>query len=324
MRAAVAAWVSGLVLSLAVLVPYAPARIIDGIVAVVNGEPVTFSEVRDVAAESMGIPAGDADLLLREERDPARVLRWVELLVEGILVRQELEILDQPVRNEEVDRAVESIRRGNNLTEEQFRAALAAENLTLEGYRRRIRWQMERAAIVRARKFREVTVTEEEVRAFFRENAERFLEGAEVRIESLHIPVPDDMGDEHDVRLRVAAQQAQEIVRQGLPLAEAAALLEAFIPGVSVLSSGFIRTQDFHPDLEREVRRLRSGEVSPPFFTEAGGHMIKVLERRGGTLPKFSSVKDVVAEELTDRRSEQAYADILAELKREAAIDVRF
>jgi peptidyl-prolyl cis-trans isomerase SurA len=323
MKTAAAAWASGLVLFLAVLVPSAPARIVDGIAAVVNGEPVTFSEVRDVAAEAMGIPSGDADLLLREEHDLARVLRWVDLLVEAVLVRQELEALDQPVRDQDIDRAVESIRRGNNLTEEQFREALAAESLTLEGYRRRIRWQMERAAIVRAKKFKEITVTEEEMKAFFRENAERFLEGAEVRLETLHIPVPEKMEDERGIRLRVAAQQAQETVRQGLPLVEAAALLEAVVPGVSVLSSGFVRTEDLHTDLEGEVRRLRSGEVSPPFFTEAGGHMIKVLERRGGTLPEFSSVKDVVAEELTDRRSEQAYADILEEIKRKAAIDVR-
>lgn len=323
MRAAAAAWAFGLALGLAVLVPSAPARIVDGVAAVVNGEPVTFSEVRDVAAEAMGIPAGDADLLLREERDPERVLRWVGLLAEAILVRQELEALGQPVKDQEIDRAVESIRRGNNLTEEQFRSALAAENLTLEGYRRRIRWQMERAAIVRAKKFKEITVTEEEMKAFFRENAERFLEGAEVRLETLHIPVPEGAEDESGVRLRIAAQQAQELVHQGISLAEAAALLEAAVPGAGALSSDFLRTEELHPDLRKEVRRLRTGEVSPLFFTEAGGHMVRVLERRGGTLPEFAAVREAVAEELTDRRSERAYAGILEELKRRAAIDVR-
>ncbi|MGE5246914.1 MAG: hypothetical protein ACM3L8_01100, partial [Verrucomicrobiota bacterium] len=64
---------------LALLLPASPAfpRVIDGVVALVNEEPITFSEVREEVAESMGIPVGDADAFLREERDPTVVLNWV-------------------------------------------------------------------------------------------------------------------------------------------------------------------------------------------------------------------------------------------------------
>jgi len=48
-----------------------------------------------------------------------------------------------------------------------------------------------------------------------------------------------------------------------------------------------------------------------------------VLDRRGGTLPEFSSVKDSLKEELTDRRSEKAFADILGELKKAATVDIQ-
>ena len=65
-------------------------RVIDGVVALVNEEPVTFSEVRESVSEGMGIPVGDADALLREERDPRAVLRWIEALVDSVLVRKEL------------------------------------------------------------------------------------------------------------------------------------------------------------------------------------------------------------------------------------------
>src|SRR3970040_3094483 len=44
-------------------------RVIDGVVSLVNEEPVTFSEVRESVSEGMGIPVGDADALLREERN---------------------------------------------------------------------------------------------------------------------------------------------------------------------------------------------------------------------------------------------------------------
>ena len=302
----------------------AHSRVIDGVVALVNDEPVTFSEVRESVSEGMGIPVGDADILLREERDPRAVLRWIESLVESVLVRKELERMGQQVAEGEIDRAVESVRKANGLDEPQFRALLAREGISPEAYRRRLRWQMERGAIVRARKFKEVTVTEAEVRDYFHENAERFLVGAQVRVETLFFPAASgDRAAEEAAQARIAVQQASEAVRAGRSLAEALEAVRGVYPRAQLHTADFVPTEDLLPELQREVRRLRSGESSPPVFTAEGAYLLRVVERRGGKPGDFSSVKDALTEELADRRSEKAYADLLSELKRSASIDVR-
>ena len=299
-------------------------RVIDGVVAQVNEEPVTFSEVREAVSEGMGIPVGDADALLREERDPHAVLRWIEALVDSVLVRKELDRLGQPISEAEIDKAVESVRKANNMTEAQFTELLGKEGITLPAYRRRIRWQMERGAIVRARKFKEVTVTESEVRDYFRESGERFLVGTKVRLETLFFPIDSKSSAGIEAaQARIAVQQAADAIRAGRTFAEAEGLVRGTFPNVQFHAAGFVVTEDLLPDLQREVRRLRAGEVSPPFFTEAGAYLLRVVERSGGTPGDFSAVKDSLTEELTDRRSEKAYSDILAELKRSASIDVR-
>lgn len=299
-------------------------RVIDGVVALVNEEPVTFSEVRESVSEGMGIPVGDADALLREERDPRAVLRWIEALVESVLVRKELEKLGQRITGEEIDKAVESVRKANGMSEAQFNELLGKEGISLSAYRRRIRWQMERSAIVRARKFKEVTVTESEVRDYFRESGERFMVGAQVRLETLFFPIASGPTAGLDAaQARIAVQQAAEAVRAGRTFAEADALVRGTFPMVQLHAAGFVTTEDLLPELQREVRRLRAGESSPPFFTEAGGYLLRVVERRGGAPGDFSAVKDALTEELTDRRSEKAFSDILSELKRSASIDVR-
>lgn len=302
----------------------ADSRVIDGVVALVNDEPVTFSEVRESVSEGMGIPVGDADALLREERDPRAVLRWIESLVETVLVRKELEKLGQPVTEGEIDKAVESVRKANGMNETQFRDLLAKEGISAAAYRRRLRWQMERGAIVRARKFKDVTVTEAEVRDYFVENRERFLVGAEVRIETLFFPVsPGERASEDAAKARIAVQQASDAVRAGRTLAEALAAVRGVYPRAQLHAADFVPTGDLLPELQREVRRLRGGESSPPFFTAEGAYLLRVVERRGGTPGDFSAVKDALTEELADRRSEKAYADLLSDLKRSASIDVR-
>ena len=300
-------------------------RVIDGVVALVNGEPITFSEVRESVSEGMGIPVGDADALLREERDPRAVLRWIEALVDSVLVRKELEKLGQPIAEGEIDKAVESVRKANGMSEAQFTGLLGKEGISLPAYRRRIRWQMERGAIVRARKFKEVTVTESEVRDYFRESGERFLVGAQVRLETLFFPIASaaQAQDEDAAQARIAVQQAAEAVRAGRTFAEAQASVRGTFPKVQFHDADFVTTEDLLPELQREVHRLRAGETSPPFFTEAGAYLLRVVERRGGTPGDFTAVKDGLTEELTDRRSEKAYSDLLSELKRSASIDVR-
>jgi peptidyl-prolyl cis-trans isomerase SurA len=299
-------------------------RVIDGVVALVNGEPITFSEVRESVSEGMGIPVGDADALLREERDPRAVLRWIEALVDSVLVRKELEKMGQPIGEGEIDRAIESVRKANGMSEAQFAELLGREGVSLPAYRRRLRWQMERGAIVRARKFKEVSVTESEVRDHFRESGERFLVGAQVRLETLFFPIASAQPrDEDAAAARIAMQQAAEAVRAGRTFAEARLSVRGAFPKVEFHAADFVTTEDLLPELQREVRRLRAGESSPPFFTEAGAYLLRVVERRGGTPGDFSAVKDALTEELTDRRSEKAYSDLLLELKRSAAIDVR-
>ncbi len=299
-------------------------RVIDGVVALVNEEPVTFSEVREAVSEGMGIPAGEADAVLREERDNRTVLRWIEGLVDSVLVRKELEKQGQPILETEIDKAVESVRKANGLNEAQFSELLAKEGITLPAYRRRIRWQMERGAIVRARKYKEVQVTESEVRDYFHENRERFLVGVKVRLETLFFPIASSPSAALDTaQARIAVQQAAEAIRAGGTFAEAEALVRGTFPMVQFHAAGFVTTEDLLPELQREVRRLRAGEASPPFSTEAGAYLVRVVERQGGAPGDFSAVKDALTEELTDRRSEKAFSDILLELRRSASIDVR-
>jgi peptidyl-prolyl cis-trans isomerase SurA len=313
-------------IGIALLLVASPAfpRVIDGVVALVNEEPITFSEVRQEVADGMGIPAGDADAFLREERDPAVILHWVNGLVESTLVRMELTKEGRAVPEGDVDRAVESIRKANGLNEKQFEELLAREGLTLPAYRRRIRWQLERGAIVRARKFKDVTVTEVEVRDYFRENAERFLVGGQVRLETLFFPVPSaDPAAESVARARFAAQQAVDAVGEGRTFAEAYGVARATFPEARLVSGDFLPMEDLLPEMQKEVQRLRTGQTSGPFYADAGVFVVRVLARRGGTPVEFAKVKDALTEELTDKRSEKAFADILEELKKSASIDVR-
>jgi len=302
----------------------ASSRVIDGVVALVNGEPVTYSEVRDEVAGGLGMPVGDADVFLREQTDTAAVLRWINELVEAVLVRTELKKKGHAVSEKEIDRTIASIRKANRVDDAQFTELLAKDGLTLPMFRNRIRLQLERGALIRERKFKEVTVTDDEVRDYFRESRERFLVGAEVRVEALFFPLPADAaGEDMAIRARFAARQATGAVRQGRPLSDGLEAARSLFPDVRLVSGEFVPAEDLLPEMQKEIGRLLSGERSEPFSAGEGLYIVRVLERRGGKEREFAEVKASLKEELADRRSEKALVDILVELKKSASIDVR-
>jgi len=317
-----------LALAAAIAIPLSPVpafpRVIDGVVALVNDDPITFSEIREDVAGALGMPVGDADALLREQTDVTAVLRWINGLVEASLVRAELKKKGQSVAEKDVDRVIENLRKANAVDEAQFAEMLAREGLTLPAFRRRVRLQLERGAIIRELRHKEVNVTEDEVRDYFRENAERFLVGDEVRVEALFFAVAAGAGGEElAVRARYAARQASEAVRRGRPLADGLEAARLAFPDVRLVDGEFVPTEDLLPEMRREIGRLRSGERSEPFFAGEGLYIVRVLERRGGKAREFPEVRASLAEELADLRSERALADILVELKKSASIDVR-
>ena len=300
----------------------ARARVIDGVVALVNNDPITYSEVREEVASGLGMPLGDADVFLRDQKDISAVLRWVNTLVEMSLVRAELKKKNQSISDKEVDGVIENVKRGNKVDDAQFAELLAAEGTTLAGYRNRVRMQLERGAIIRGRKLKEVTVTEDEVRDYFRENSERFVSGGEVRLEALFFPTTA-ASDEKAFRARYAAFQVAEAIRPGQSLLGSLEIARALYPEVESGSGDFAPVDDLAPEVRREIARLNKGERSAPFPTESGVYIVRVLERRGGTPLEFSLVKGPLFEELVDRRSEKALSDIIEDLKKSASIDIR-
>ena len=240
-------------------------------------------------------------------------------------MRAELKKKGQAVTEKEIDRAIENVRKANRVDEAQFAELLAKEGLTLPAFRNRIRLQLERGAIIRELKFKEVTVTEDEVRDYFRENAERFLVGGEVRDRGVVLPHsvggrqgraggPRAVLGAAGLRRRPAGAAARGRARgrpRGVPGCP------GWFPAISS------RSEDLLPEMRQEIGRLRSGERSEPFAAGEGLYIVRVVERRGGKAQEFSEVKASLAEELMDRRSERALADILKELKKSASIDVR-
>jgi peptidyl-prolyl cis-trans isomerase C len=83
-------------------------------------------------------------------------------------------------------------------------------------------------------------------------------------------------------------------------------------PGTKDLGGelGFFGRGQMVPQFEEVAFRLKRGEVSEPFETQLGWHLVKVDERRQRPAPAFEAVKDRVVAAMIHHKAQQIAADL--------------
>jgi peptidyl-prolyl cis-trans isomerase SurA len=137
--------------------PAAAATTVDRIVAQVNSEVITLSDLN--ARLKTISPA------LKSTLPPGTNLEMEVLnqLIEMELISQMARRIGIVVGEQEVDQAIESIKSENNINDAQFRASLAREGQTVENFRANIKFQILRDMVVRENLLRRIVITDREV-----------------------------------------------------------------------------------------------------------------------------------------------------------------
>ena len=133
-------WIAVLALLAACLAPAAQAvTLVDRIVAVVNKEVITYSELNEAV--------GMAERQMRRQGTPSpeRAVLERQMLERLILDRAQAQMArDTGIRIDELqlDRAVQRIAQSNNMTLADFRAALERDGLAYDTFRKEVREQI--------------------------------------------------------------------------------------------------------------------------------------------------------------------------------------
>jgi len=151
------------------------AEVIDRIVAIVNNEIITLSELNKASQQyrknidaSKNSNARKKELVTRLESD------MLGQLVEKSLTVQEAEKYGIRVTEKDIDRAIENFKQVNKLNDERLNRGLAAEGLTLDDYRKKMKEQIRQSMIVNRAVRSKVIITEEDVAAYYNTHKDQF------------------------------------------------------------------------------------------------------------------------------------------------------
>lgn len=191
----------------------------------------------------------------------------------------------------------------------------------------------------------EVNVTEQAIEDYYQNNQQQFRQDEQVAVEYIELSV-DHLIEDIDIDEQTLRQQYEEnlaaeqtggerrvahILLEDADSERAAELLQRLEEGEDFAELareysddfgssdqggdlGFVSGEGLPDEFVAAMNALEVGEVSEPVNTEAGLHLIKVLEGEGGEQPTFEEQRDRIARQLARIEAENDFVSLMERL----------
>jgi len=296
--------------------------VVDRIVAVVNQEIIILSEVEKVA----GIYKEEIKAEDRWERQEQvqRVFRKaLDNLIEEKLLDQEVKKAGIKVTGKEVEGAIDDIKKRNAITQEGLEKALANEGLSFEAFKKQIEKRLQRMKLLQWAMKVEPKIGEKELRDFYQRNIDQYQMNESYRPSHILFAIPKEATPQEVLEIRKKCQMVLEKIKRGEDFGEMALLYSEDASSKDRGDLGFVKRGELLPAFENEALRLQVGEVSGIVQTAFGFHLIKLLDRKGGTPSPFEEIKERVQADYYEAETEKAFRQYLSTLKEKAVIEIK-
>jgi peptidyl-prolyl cis-trans isomerase SurA len=298
-------------------------EVVDRIVALVNNEVITFSELQEAGARLFSDLKESTLPSEREEKQKKAQEEILTQLIENKLLEQEIKKRKVEIPEKEVDAAIEDILKENRLNESQLKMALAKDGMAYSVYRKRIRDELGKMRLISREIKSKLVLQEEDLRKIYQENIKDYIDPLEVKVQQIFLPVPEGATAEQSGKIRKEAETLLERVRAGEDFAQVARAHsrgpEASEGGVL----GFFKEKELVPELEKAAFALKMGEVSGLIQGRDGVHILRVLDRKGGEPKSFAEVQNKIREAKLREESNQKFREWIKALKDKAYIEIK-
>lgn len=285
------------------------ADILDRIVAVVNNEVITLSELEEEVDE---VKEQARRRFNGTELD--RRLRQIDYMGLNRMIERKLQIQIAKrrgikVTDDEVKDAISRLRRLGETPNESDPKEMAS-----------IKEQLTAMRIVNQQVRSGLLVSEEEMLRFYKQHQDRFVLPPEARISQILVALGPSSAL---LQIREKAQQIYALLKKGDRFEELAARYSDGAEARRGGSLGFVRLGDILPQIQRVIESVPVGQFSEPVPSPMGMHIIRVDERKPPQYRPYEEVKEDLRNVVFQLKSEQAYLEWIKDLRDRSYIEVR-
>ncbi|MFH1594395.1 MAG: peptidylprolyl isomerase [Candidatus Omnitrophota bacterium] len=295
------------------------AEVVDKIVVIVNDEIITQGDIDSIL---MPIYWQYKDLYSGQELasrlDEAR-RNVLQKMIQDKLFLTEAQKRGIEVDEKSVREKIDELKKRFS-TEEDFKNALARENMMESELEKKYRERIMIDTLVEREIRRRVSVSPSEVLAYYDLHKADYLKSKEMRLRSLLIKVNETRNEERAERF------AKIILRRLKEGGDFALLARRYSDGPYADvggDMGWVREGELMKRIDELVFNMEIGEISGLLKTDLGFHIFKVEEVAPVHMREFNEVKEDIEKLLFGSKSEKNLKEWLERIKEDAYIAFR-
>lgn len=298
---------------------------LDYVVAVINDAIILNSELEARRLPVLSEAQQITDPKERERRIAKLTSQVLDEMVNEELIVQAAEAAKVEIESSEVQSAIDEIKQQNNLDDAGLSAALAAQGLTIAGYKQEMRRQLLRLRAMNTLVAPKVQITDEDVRARYDQMARRTEQVQAVKLAHMLFKLPEHATEQQLAEAKEKAGKAIARVKAGEDFAKVAATES---DDDSTKATGgelgwFQRGSMANPEWEPIVFAMEKGDIRGPVTGPQGFHVFMVTEVKRSDLKPFPEMKEQLSRELRRREMDKQTQTWVEELRKKAYIDIK-
>jgi len=299
------------------------AEIVDSIVAVVNDDIVSLYELnRDIKPyenkiRKLSYSRYEKQKLLVKVREDK-----LNQLIDKKLIDQEIKNLKIPFSEQEVDSAIDRIKRANNVSHKEFLEELAKEGLTIAEYRQKIKEQILRTKIVNVAIKSKIIITQDDIKEYYEKNIDKYKSEKKYHLRNIIM--------KHTV---IYTEQSEKAILKKLEAIlkklKAGASFETMARNYSESSMadeggdlGLFSLNSLSPKIRNVVEKLKPGAFSQIVDTDKGYQIFYLENIEQESTKSLDEANLEIEEKLYNLKVNEKFESWLKELRNKGHVNI--
>jgi peptidyl-prolyl cis-trans isomerase SurA len=299
------------------------AKVIDRIVATVNDEIILLYDLNQTIKPFVDhINASDypyekkREMLFKVREDA------LKMLIEKKLAAQEIKRYKISVSQQEINNAIERMKKTRFITDEELREELKRQGLTFNEYREKIKEEILREKLISLEVQSKIVITSEDIKLYYEKNKDKYSGKKKYHLRHILMKVPEGANENKKQMVLEKIEAVLSKLKQG-ELFDQLARIHSDSPLASEGGDlGLLNVKDLPVQMQEALKGLKEGEFTPVLDTEQGYQILyiqKIQKSPGKTLEESSSE---ISQILYKDRINSKYTSWLKDLKSRSHIKI--
>ncbi len=299
-------------------------QLLDQVVAIVNDDPITQSELdvtmRPIYEDYKSQYKGEA--LMEALTDARRKL--LNQMIEDKLVYQEAKNQKIEPDIDQVDKQLDDLK-AKFKSETDMEDMLAKEGMSLSAMRERLERQSVIQHLHEMEVRAKVVVSPLEVEQFYQEHSDEFSSDETIRVRSITVKKNED-AREKGLTDETAKTKIENLRKRALAGQDFDSLAVQFSEDTSAKNGGlseWIKQGEMIPEIDHIIFGLKKGQMSEVIETPMGYHVFRIEEKKDKYKKSFNEAREIIYARIFREKSMKRFQEWLVELKRNAYVSIR-